>query len=93
MNATVIKEFGKITTDELMLNHMQLEKGQQIKPHSHPGREVFFTTVKGNMLIRINDEEEYSLHPGEVLHFKGENAISGEALENSEVFVYLVVRI
>lgn len=92
MNATIIKNFGKIHTNELSLAHMQFEKGGKINSHSHPEHEVFFTTVKGNMRIFINDEEEYSLHPGEVLNFKGENSISGEALEDSEVFVYLVKR-
>lgn len=92
MSARVIKDFGKIETNELSLAHMQFAKGGKINPHNHPEHEVFFTTVKGNMLMSINGEEEYNLHPGEVLNFKGENTISGEALEDSEVFVYLVKR-
>ena len=89
MKATIIKEFGKVESSALTLAHKEFLKGSCIPAHSHPGCDVFFTLVKGNMNIRIAGEE-YCLTPGAVLRFNGENTIEGSALEDSEVFIYLV---
>lgn len=88
-----LKEYGKIFYNEdLMLVHMNLKEGQTIPSHNHQGQEIFFMVVSGKVEVLLNEEEKYILEVKKVLNFKGEINISVKALEESDVFVYLINR-
>lgn len=85
-----LKETGNVVmTKEIAVSHPKWEKGGVIPKHNHPGYSIFFTVVKGKMQVFMNEEEEHILEPGTVLNFNGENYISGKALEDSDVFIFL----
>lgn len=88
-----LKEYGKIFDNEdLMLVHMNLKEGQTIPSHNHKGQEIFFMVVSGKVEVLLNEQEKHILEVKKVLNFKGEINISVKALEESDVFVYLVNR-
>lgn len=88
-----LKEYGKIFEDEnLMLVHMKLEEGQTIAPHDHPKQDIFFTVVSGKLEVYLDEEETHIMEPKKVLNFKGERRISAKAIEDSDIFVYLINR-
>lgn len=66
--------------------------GDLINKHNHPEANVLFTIVKGKVRVFINETEEFLLTPGKVLNFDGDNSINAEFLEDSEVFVTLVMK-
>lgn len=86
-----LQEFGRLNDDEkLMVVHHGLKAGDKIQPHNHPDEVIFFTVVKGKLNVFLNGEEKHEMVPGKVLNFDGTNFISADALEDSEVFVYLI---
>lgn len=86
-----LKEFGCVfRSKELMVVHHGLKAGEKIPSHNHEGQNIFFTVVKGAFRVYLNGEEAHEMRPGMVLNFDGKNFISADALEDSEVFVYLV---
>ena len=40
----------------------------------------------------LNGEEKHILVPGDILHFDGKNFISGNALEDSEINITLILK-
>lgn len=81
-----------LNNELLQLVHLHLSKGERVQPHDHKGQEVFFTLIRGEVRISLEDEEQHTLSPGNVLHFAGEVRIGVEALDDSEFFVYLINR-
>ncbi len=93
MIGTKLTATGRLVdTAELMLVHLDLKSGQLIPAHDHPGQEVFFTVVRGEIEVTLGGEEKHHLTPGSVLHFAGEASIGAKALTESEAFVYLIHR-
>ncbi len=41
-------------------------------------------------MVHLNEEEDYNLKAGDVLNFNGENSISVDFLESSEVVITLI---
>lgn len=66
------------------------EKGWKIERHNHPDEEIVFTLIKGEVVVHLNEEEDYNLKAGDVLNFNGENSISVDFLESSEVVITLI---
>lgn len=62
----------------------------KIEYHSHPGMDVIFTVVKGNINVLLNKEESHELQSGDVLRFSGDNYISADLIGDSEAVVVLV---
>lgn len=93
MLGNILKDYGRVfESEDLLVVHMKLEAGQTIAPHDHPKQEIFFTVVSGKVEVYLDEEESNVLEPKKVLNFKGERRISAKALEDSDVFVYLVNR-
>lgn len=93
MYGRILNKTGMLLNNELLqLVHIKLTAGETIKPHDHKGQEVFFTLVRGEVRILLEETEEHLLLPGNVLHFSGEAHIGVEALADSEFFVYLINR-
>lgn len=88
-----LTKFGMVFhSDEVSVVHIHLNEGDTIPPHDHPKQEVFFTVVKGEVEVYLDEEETHLMAPGAVLNFKGERRISAKAKAETEIFVYLVER-
>ncbi|MGL4662959.1 MAG: cupin domain-containing protein [Culicoidibacterales bacterium] len=91
MIGTVYNTAGANTINENVKLVMKVGgAGDVIQNHNHPGYDILFTVVKGNVEVVLNNEEKHLLVPGRILHFNGENTISATFLEASEVFVTLI---
>ena len=66
--------------------------GEKIPSHNHENEEIIFSVVKGKMEMFLNGEEKHILVPGDILHFDGKNFISGNALEDSEINITLILK-
>ena len=88
---TEIKEYGKVyNKDGVLVVHKKMKKGEKIPPHTHQYKELFFTVVSGKMEVQLNDKETYIAEPKKALNFAGDVNISATALEDSDIFIYLV---
>ena len=66
--------------------------GEKIPSHNHENEEIIFSVLKGKMEMFLNGEEKHILVPGDILHFDGKNFISGNALEDSEINITLILK-
>lgn len=66
--------------------------GEKIPSHNHENEEIIFSVLKGKMKMFLNGEEKHILVPGDILHFDGKNFISGNALEDSEINITLILK-
>ena len=69
-----------------------INSGEKIPSHNHENEEIIFSVLKGKMEMFLNGEEKHILVPGDVLHFDGKNFISGNALEDSEINITLILK-
>lgn len=66
--------------------------GDTVASHNHPEAHVIFTVVRGEVKVILNDTEEHSLTPGQVLQFDGDHYIRASLLKDSEFVVTLVAK-
>ena len=66
--------------------------GEKIPYHNHENEEIIFSVLKGKMEMFLNGDEKHILVPGDILHFDGKNFISGNALEDSEINITLILK-
>lgn len=66
--------------------------GEQIPSHNHENEEIIFSVLKGKMEMFLNGDEKHILVPGDILHFDGKNFINGNALEDSEINITLILK-
>lgn len=93
MYGAIYQETGMVINNEtLQLVHLRLGAGEAVAPHDHKGQEVFFTVVRGEVEVSLEEQETHHLCPGKVLHFAGEARVGVRALSDCEFFVYLVNR-
>nr|WP_315048152.1 cupin domain-containing protein [uncultured Leptotrichia sp.] len=69
-----------------------INSGEHIPSHNHENEEIIFSVLKGKMEMFLNGEEKHILVPGDILHFDGKNFISGNALEDSEINITLILK-
>ena len=88
-----LSELGQLVhDDQLMLVHLQLSAGKTIAPHDHVGQDVYFTPIRGEVQVTLDENETHRLTPGTVLRFPGEATVGVRAIADSEFFVYLIYR-
>ncbi|WP_025842592.1 cupin domain-containing protein [Porphyromonas gingivicanis] len=93
MLGTIYFKTGMMLDNELLqLVHLRLAMGEKVPAHDHKGQEVFFTLIRGEVAVTLNESETHHLSVGQVLHFAGEAKVAVEALADSECFVYLIHR-
>lgn len=68
---------------------LQLEAGDRIPAHSHPGSKIIFHLHDGRLTIRLN-EEAYVLSSGDAVRFRGEREMAIEAQDDSIALVVFV---
>ncbi len=94
MKGSILSDFGKLVDNkELMLVHIKLNKGETIPAHKHSNQDVYFTLIKGDVIVTLDENETHNLHEGSVLNFDGNYSIGVNANEPSEFFVYLINKI
>lgn len=86
------KEGVQIKQNQFKLVKKRGSIGDKIQKHNHPEAYVLFTVVKGKVKVFLNDSEEYIVESGNLLNFDGDNYISAEFLEDSEIFVTLITK-
>lgn len=67
---------------------LALEDGDEIAPHTHPGRDVVFYLVEGAVVLTVGDES-WDLDADDIARFDGDQEISPRALEESVALVIL----
>lgn len=68
------------------------KKGDKILKHNHPEALITFTVVKGRVSVYIDDAFVDELVPGKLLQFDGDQYINAEFLEDSEVFITIIIK-
>ena len=81
-----LSDFGEATQERfhrasvvrangLQVLHLTLAPGQAVPSHNHPGQHVLLQGLKGVVAVNLNNEA-IELHPGDLLHFSGEQPVS-----------------
>ncbi len=83
----VVEKKGNFTLVKKVVN-----AGDEIARHNHPEANVIFTVVKGRVEVHINDDEVFNVVPGKAVSFDGDNYLSAKIIEDSEVFVTLILK-
>ncbi|QKY19422.1 cupin domain-containing protein [Halolamina sp. CBA1230] len=65
---------------------LELDAGDEVPPHTHPGANVVLHLLDGRLDLSL-DGETYELAPGDVARFSGEREISPQAVEASTALV------
>ncbi len=91
MVGTLKKEDGVIfKTDKVMIVRHNKKVGENIEKHNHPGANIYFSLMEGEVTVTLNDDEKHNLLPGNILNFNGENYISAEIIKDAKIQVTLV---
>ena len=88
----VSSENGKIFNGEnYMVVKKDMRKGEQIKPHNHPGfKTLIFAVGKGSFDVMLNQTEKHIVQAGSVLRFGGDVVIGAVATEDADVEITLI---
>ncbi|WP_435066658.1 cupin domain-containing protein [Haloplanus sp. C73] len=70
---------------------LTLDAGEAVAPHTHPGREIVFYLVEGQVELRL-DDETHELAAGDVARFDGEREVAPRAIEASTALIVLAAR-
>lgn len=70
---------------------LTLSAGESVATHSHPGREIVFHLLEGQLEL-VLDDEKHEMVAGEIARFAGEMDISPMALEDSTALIVLAER-
>lgn len=65
---------------------LQLDAGERMPPHTHPGMDIVFHLVSGRLELTVG-EDTYDLRPGDLVQFSGEREISPRAVDPSTAVV------
>lgn len=67
---------------------LQLEAGESVAPHDHPGRSIVFHLLEGSLSLDL-DGETYELTAGDVARFDGDQQIAPTAEEDTTALIVL----
>jgi quercetin dioxygenase-like cupin family protein len=70
---------------------LELEAGEEIPRHTHPGRGIVLYVLEGRLELRL-DAESYELTADDVARFDGDQDISPRAIEDSTALIVLAKR-
>jgi mannose-6-phosphate isomerase-like protein (cupin superfamily) len=70
---------------------LQLDAGEGVAPHSHPGHDVLMIALDGTLAVGLG-EDSYALSAGEVLRFEGEREVAPEGRTDATALVVLCER-
>jgi quercetin dioxygenase-like cupin family protein len=67
---------------------LELDEGERIDSHEHPGRHVVLFVLEGRLDLSVGDERR-ELVAGDLARFDGDHEISPEAIETSAALIVL----
>jgi quercetin dioxygenase-like cupin family protein len=67
---------------------LTLDEGDSVPAHSHPGRDIIFYLIEGEIELTLGDET-YQVTAGDVARFDGDQDIAPEALADSTALIIL----
>lgn len=70
---------------------LSLSAGDEVTPHSHPGREIVFHLIEGAIELDL-DDDCHELTAGDVARFDGDQDISPTAIEDTVALIVLARR-
>lgn len=70
---------------------LALSEGENVPPHTHPGRDIIFYLIEGTVELQL-DDETHEVTAGEIARFRGEQEISPHAVEESTALIVLASR-
>jgi len=65
-----------------------LGEGESMPAHSHPGRDIVFYLIEGELELTLGDDA-HLLNAGDVAHFDGDQEIAPKALADSTALIVL----
>lgn len=75
-------------TSEPKTIRLELEADEAVDPHSHPGRDIVFHLLEGEIELEL-DGDTYEVTAGDVARFDGDQDIAPHALEPSTALIVL----
>jgi quercetin dioxygenase-like cupin family protein len=70
---------------------LTLPEGEEVAPHSHPGRDIVFYLIEGTVELQLGDAT-HEVTAGDIARFDGDQEISPHAVENSTALIILANR-
>lgn len=70
---------------------LSLDEGESVPEHDHPGRDIVFHLLDGEVRLHLG-EETLEATAGDVVRFSGDQAISPTALADSTALIVLARR-
>jgi len=70
---------------------LALDEGDAVPAHSHPGRDIVFHLVEGEIELTLGDET-HRVTAGDVARFGGDQDIAPRALADSTALIVLAAR-
>lgn len=70
---------------------LRLPAGEEVAPHTHPGRDIVFYLLTGTLRLRL-DEDTHTIPAGDIVRFDGDQEISPYAVEESTALIVLAPR-
>lgn len=64
--------------------------GEKIAPHTHAGKDIIFTVLKGRVELALGENEKHLLSPGILVSFDGKYSISADIQEDAEISITLI---
>jgi quercetin dioxygenase-like cupin family protein len=70
---------------------LTLPEGEEVAPHSHPGRDIVFYLIEGTVELQLGDTT-HEVTAGDIARFDGDQKISPHAVEDSTALIVLANR-
>jgi quercetin dioxygenase-like cupin family protein len=70
---------------------LTLSEGEEVPPHTHPGRDIVFYLIEGAIELQLEDQT-YDMNGGDVTRFDGAQDISPRAIADSTALIVLARR-
>lgn len=70
---------------------LTLAAGEEVAAHSHPGRDIVFHLLEGEIELQL-DDRTHEVTAGDVARFDGDREISPRAVDDSTALIVLSQR-
>lgn len=77
--------------DEPKTIRLQLDTGDSVPSHTHPGRDIVFYLIDGAVDVAVGDDR-FSMTAGDIARFAGDQEIAPTATEDSIALIVLAPR-
>lgn len=67
---------------------LELDAGESVPEHSHPGTEIVFHQLAGELTVRL-DGDAYDVGPGDLLRFSGDRQVEPVAKTDCRALIVI----